>query len=99
MQKIRPVEIKLQGQKIVLRSAEADQQLVDEIVELVASKLSDVEKRTIGKGVASHQIALLAMMELAGDYIRAKRNTIDFKKQVEERSARVLDLIDAEFKN
>jgi hypothetical protein len=99
MQKLRPVEIKLQGQKIVLKSAEEDQNLIDEVVALVAAKLGEAEKRAVGKGIATHQIALLAMMDLAGDYIRAKRRTVEFQKQIEERSERVLDLIDAEFKN
>ena len=67
--------MKLAGQKIVLKASHGDPDLIREIVDLVSVKLKNAEKR--GKGTAAHQVALVALMDLAEEYIRAKHRTLN----------------------
>jgi cell division protein ZapA (FtsZ GTPase activity inhibitor) len=84
MSSSQKVEIQLLGQKISLKASESDPVLVKEIVELVSSKVKSAEKRSKG-GIAS-QILLLALLEIAEEYVKAKHRTIHFKREVGEKS-------------
>lgn len=64
-------EIKLMGQKIVLKT-QADPKLVEEVTALVVARLAASEKR-IKSGGAPHLAALLALFDVAEDYVEAKR--------------------------
>ncbi|MGZ3709962.1 MAG: cell division protein ZapA, partial [Bdellovibrionota bacterium] len=68
--------------------------LVRDVVELVQAKLKDAEKRV--KGSAPHQIVLLALLDLAEEYVTARKRTGEFKKKVDEKSQLLLGLIEAE---
>ncbi|MCM2323395.1 MAG: cell division protein ZapA [Oligoflexia bacterium] len=95
MLKREAVEIRLLGQRIALRATDPDPARIDEVVKLVTAKIHKAEKRA-PKGLTSpHQVALLALLELAEEYIEAKRKTAAFKGEVEERSSRLLNLIEA----
>jgi cell division protein ZapA (FtsZ GTPase activity inhibitor) len=93
--KPQSVEIKLAGQKIVLKASEADPELVREIVELVSVKIKNAEKR--GKGNSPHQVALVALLDLAEEYIKAKRRTFAFKREMNDRSENLMKILDSEF--
>lgn len=84
MSSAQKVEIQLLGQKIALKASETDPQLLKEITELVGTKIKSAEKRT-KSGIAS-QVLLLAMMEIAEEYVKAKHRTIHFKREVGEKS-------------
>jgi cell division protein ZapA (FtsZ GTPase activity inhibitor) len=89
------IEVKLLGQKIVLRTA-GDPELVREVVDLVTIKLRESEGR--GKSPAPHHVALLALLDLAEEYVKAKRRAADHRQQVDDKSRELLGLLEAEFK-
>jgi hypothetical protein len=96
-----PTEIRLLGQKISLKinskSNEPDPHLVQDILELVSKKLQDAETKS-KSGQAPHQIALLALLDLAEEYVRAKRRTLEYQSAVIEKSERLRGLLEAEWK-
>jgi cell division protein ZapA (FtsZ GTPase activity inhibitor) len=96
MMKANSIELKVLGQKIALKTTESNPELIQEVVDLVTSKIKLAESRV--KGAAAHQVTLLAILDLAEEYIGAKRRTADFKKSVTEKSSYLLDLIEAELK-
>jgi hypothetical protein len=95
MAKAQTIELRLLGQKIALRTSDTDPRRVQEVVDLVSTKLKLAEKRA-PKGIAPHQLTLLALLDLAEDHLRARERTVEFKKKVDERSSSLLDLIEAE---
>lgn len=89
------VELRLLGQKIALKSNE-DPQFVREVVDLVSSRIREAEKRM--PSAASHHVALLALLDLAEEYVRAKQRAGEHQKQMQDKSSQLLRLIEAEFK-
>jgi hypothetical protein len=87
-------ELKLCGQKILLKAPDADSEVADQVLELVSRKLKEAEGRT-SKSTAPHQVTLLALLDLAGEYIKAKQKTVEFKRRVGAKSAHLLGLIEA----
>ena len=96
MIKSSTTEVRLLGQRIVLKSSETDPEVVREIVQLSTLKLTESEARN--RGAAPHQIALMALLDLAEEYVRAKTRTIDFKQQVENQTTQLLGLVEADLK-
>ena len=96
MTKTTPLEIKLLGQKIVLKTTESNPELAKEIVNLVSSKIKEAESRV--KSPAPHQVVLIALLDLAEEYVKAKRKTLDFKREMNEKSSHLLSLLDPESK-
>ena len=92
MEKIQNVQLEFCGQKLGLKT-KGDEEFVNEAVELAKLKLADATAR--GKGAAPHQLALIALFDLAEDYVRAKRRTQKHKEQLNEKCAKVLDLVRA----
>ena len=88
-------EIRLLGQKIVLKTSSKDVEAVRDVIDLVQTRIGESEKRIKGGG-APHQVALLALLDLAEDYVRSRKLTEEFKIQVEEKSERLLHLIENE---
>ena len=88
------LEVKLLGQKIVLKSTETDPETLRQVVQLVTSKLTESESRS--RGAPPHQVALLALLDLAEEHLRAKKRTLDFKSQLDEKSSKLLSLVEAE---
>ena len=91
-----PIEINLFGQKIVLKANADDPALVARVVELVTKKIKETEART--KGAAPHQISLLALMDMAAEYLMAKERTEQLQHEVDEKSSELLSWIETEFK-
>ncbi|OFZ23318.1 MAG: hypothetical protein A2X94_03710 [Bdellovibrionales bacterium GWB1_55_8] len=85
------MEIRLLGQKIPIRTSEKDPELVSEVVGLVSVLLKNAEMRA--KGAAAHQIALLALLDLAQEYSKAKRKTAAYKRDVNDKTARLKELV------
>lgn len=97
-EKVTPaaIEVKIQGQRIALKASGSDPEVVREVLSLVSERLRDAEKR--GKGAASHQIVLLALLDVAEEYVRAKRRTIDLQGQMERKASQLLSLLETELK-
>lgn len=89
------IEIRILGQKTVLRATDGDPARLREITELVNSLVKSAEKR-IPKGTAApHQVLLLALMDLAEEYIDSREQVVAFKSEVDQRAGRILELIEA----
>ena len=88
------MEVKLLGQKIVLKSTEADPEMIRQVVQLATARLSEAETRS--RGAPPHQIALLALLDLAEEYLRAKKKTSELKTQLDEKSSKLLSLVEAD---
>lgn len=95
-QKTHSTEIQLLGQRIVLRTSESDPELVDETVQLVSVLLRNAELR--GKSKVPHQVVLLALLDLAEEYVKSKRRAAGHKRQMTEKSTQLLLLIENELK-
>lgn len=88
-------EFRFMQQKVGLKS-EAEPALVEQVMSLASIKLSEAEKRV--KNGAPHQIAILALLDLAEEYVRAKQKVGEHKKELTEKSSHLLRLIEAELK-
>lgn len=87
------IELSLLGQKILLKSSE-DPTLVGEVVELVSRKIRDAEARA--SNVAPHYIALLALLDLGEQYVRAKHRLEERRKAFDQKTEELLSLVQAE---
>jgi hypothetical protein len=91
------VELSLFGQKIVLKHRAEDPELVGRVVELVTLKVKEAQAR-VPKGSAPHHIALVALLDLAAEYLQAKSRTEEFKLEVDRKSADLMNWIETELK-
>jgi len=97
----QPIELSLFGQKIrVKRRVPPDSddvaespELVDQVVKLVQKKVKEAESRS-ALGAAPHYIAIVALLDLAAEYLKAKARTEDFKKDVELKTAELLAVLE-----
>lgn len=86
-------EIRLLGQRIALKTTDNDPEFTAEVVELVSGRLEAVEQRLTGQK-SRHQVTLLALLDLAEEYIRAKKRTAHYKAEIEARTAELQRLIE-----
>ncbi len=93
--KAQSIEIRLLGQRIALKTAEGDPEQIQQVVDLVTSLLKQAEGRS-PKGSAPHHVTLVALMDLASEYVKAKKRTIELKNRVEEKSQKLLGLLEAQ---
>jgi cell division protein ZapA (FtsZ GTPase activity inhibitor) len=77
------IEVEFFGQKISLKS-EGEFEVVQEAVELAKVRVTEASRR--GKSAAPHQIALLALLDLCEEYVRARRRTIDYRRELSARA-------------
>ncbi|MEK6704635.1 MAG: cell division protein ZapA [Bdellovibrionota bacterium] len=84
------------GQKITFKSSEADPAIVDEIVKLVSAHLKNAELRS--KGGVPHQVALLALLDLAEEYVMARHKIEGYQHKLVERCIKLVNLVDGELK-
>lgn len=91
------VELSLFGQKIVLKHRAEDPALVEQVVELVNLKVKEAQAR-VPKGSAPHQIALVALLDLSAEYLKAKLRTEDFKHEVDRKCDELMNWIETELK-
>lgn len=81
-------EIEFLGQKLTLKTG-SDPETVQEAVELARDRIQDAQRRT--KGAAPHQIALIALLDLSEEYIRARRRTQEYKSEITRRSSALVN--------
>lgn len=91
-----PIEIRLLGEKISLKSS-GDPELVKEVIEIVRIRIREAEKRVRGT-VPPHHVAMIALLEMAEEYVQAKHRALNYRSQVDEKTRELSHLIEAEFK-
>ena len=96
MSKFKTTEVKLLGQRIVLKSSETNPEVIDQVLKLVTMKVAEAEKRS--KGAAPHQVALVALLDLAEEYIHAKNRTLELKQKWDDKSSKLISLVEADLK-
>ncbi len=84
--------LEFQNQKIALR-AQADPKVAQQTFELVQRLLEDAEAR-ISRNAPPHHLTLLALLDLAEEYISAKRRTEEYQVEMTAQAARILELLD-----
>jgi cell division protein ZapA (FtsZ GTPase activity inhibitor) len=85
-------EVNLFGQKLVLKSSDTDPEVIQEVLKMVSTRVSEAEKR--GKGAPPHQVALLALLDLAEEYVQARKRTLEYQRQIEEKSSLLINLVE-----
>lgn len=90
------MEVRLLGQKLTLKSTEEDPEIIRQIIHVASARLSEAEIN--GRGAPPHQIALLALLDLAEEYVKAKRRTLDYQTQLDEKSSKLLSLVENEYR-
>ena len=86
------MEIKLLGQKLLLKS-DADPEVATEVLRLVSQRLGEAGTRTKRDNQPLH-VALLALLDLAEEYVRAKRRFEDYQKTIEAKSEELKQLLE-----
>jgi hypothetical protein len=76
-------ELRLLGQRISLKRTGGDPELNSEAISLVASRLAEAEKRVKIPKNPQH-VALLALLDLAEEYLLAKRRVAAYQVQLGE---------------
>jgi hypothetical protein len=93
------LELSLFGQKIRLKrkapstSGTDDPELVEQVVKLVQKKVKEAEARA-PSNAAPHYVAVMALLDMAGEYLQAKARTEEFKREVEFKSAELVAWIE-----
>lgn len=82
------MEFTVCGQRIPVKASQVDPELLAELERLVGNKLKDAERRAAR--LAPHQVVLLALVDLANDYVQARRKTSEFKRSVTEKSGEII---------
>ena len=91
------IELSLFGQKIFLKHRTRDPALVEQVVALVNAKVREAQTRS-PEGSAPHHVALVALLDLAAEYIQAKSRTDDFKREIDRKSTELRTWIETELK-
>jgi cell division protein ZapA (FtsZ GTPase activity inhibitor) len=83
-------EIRILGQKFPIKTTEQDTALSSEVIALVAKRLEQAEKRFKSPSQKNTQnVTLLALLDLAEEYVRAKRRT---ESHLAELNAKIYEL-------
>ena len=92
MEKVKhSTEVMILGQRYAMKS-EYDPAFVAETAELVNSHMRRIMDRT--STISSIKVAVLAAMNIAGEYLKIKRERDELKKEVEIRTGNVIRIID-----
>ncbi len=91
----RSFSVTIAGQRYSLKS-DADEHYVQSLAGYVDEKIREVQRAS--KQVATHQVAILAALQIADALFREKRRRAELRNRVRERSRRMLDLIARETK-
>ncbi len=87
---MRTFDVKILGQRYKVRSDEGEE-YINGLAEYVNNQIGEVQKTT--KTVATHNLAILAAMNIADNLFKAKEREDQIKKEVRERVRRILKLI------
>lgn len=87
----KQIEIKVMGQKFMVRS-DSSEEYVNQVATFVEQKINEVVKNS--KAVASLNVAILAAMNIADEYLKYRMNREKQHTQVEKKIRDVIELID-----
>ena len=87
----KPIEVVIMGQKFLVRS-ESDENYVTEVSGFVDKKINEVMQST--KSVASLNVALLAAMNIADEYLKFKRDADSRVEKVEKKIKDMIELVE-----
>ena len=87
------IELNLKGQTIVLKT-EADPVLAEQVTKLVKERLAQAEARV--QSSAPHLSAILALFDLAEEYVQAKARAGQHQETFERKTKDLLHFIDSE---
>jgi cell division protein ZapA (FtsZ GTPase activity inhibitor) len=107
------IEIQLLGQKIhfkvptsvstgssdhaeTAQAKEKQSEHLKEVAALVNRHLKHVQDKT--KSNIPHHVALLALMDLAEEYLAAKKRTLAYKQDLSQKAQEIISSLDVEFK-
>ena len=87
---MRTFDVKILGQRYKVRSDEGEE-YINDLARYVNDQIGEVQKTT--KTVATHNLAILAAMNIADNLFKAEDRENQIKKEVRERVRRILKLI------
>jgi len=87
---MRTFDVKILGQRYKVRSDEGEE-YINDLARYVNEQIGEVQKTT--KTVATHNLAILAAMNIADNLFKAEEREHQIKKEVRERVRRILKLI------
>ena len=87
----KPIEVVIMGQKFLVRS-ESEENYVTEVSGFVDKKINEVMQST--KSVASLNVALLAAMNIADEYLKFRRGTDTRIDKVEKKIKDMIELVE-----
>ena len=87
----KAVEVTIMGQKFMVRS-DSDEEYILEVSRFVDNRINEVIQST--KSVASVNVALLAAMNIADEYMKFKRGKEASINKVEKKIKDMIELID-----
>ena len=87
---MRTFDVKILGQRYKVRSDEGEE-YINDLAKYVNDQIGEVQKTT--KTVATHNLAILAAMNIADNLFKAEERENQIKKEVRERVRRILKLI------
>lgn len=86
-------EVDFLGQKITLK-ADGDAENLREVLDLVMERLKECKTRS--KSPAAHQVALLALLDIAEDYLKAKKAVTHYQETIQNETKRLIELVESE---
>lgn len=87
----RTMEISIMGQKFMIKS-ESDDDYVNEVAKFVDGRINEVMQNT--KSVASINVAILAAMNIADEYLKFKQERKIKFNTVEKKIEDLIELVD-----
>lgn len=96
----QPKEIKLLGQRIALKTSGTDPETDQAVVELVTQLLGRVEARLVKRqdrrSVAPHYVTLVALLDLAEAYVKAKRQVATYQSELDHKLTKIISDLSGE---
>lgn len=89
----RSVTVSVAGQKLKVRT-DAKPKYVKELASFVEAKIKEAKRS--GRTVTTQSLALLAAMNIADELFQLRSEQEDLKRQVREKSQRILRYLDRE---
>lgn len=87
------IRVEILGQEYTVKSDEGEER-VKNIAEYVNRKIKEVSERT--KTVSTLNLAILAAMNIANDYLEAVDDKKAFTRTIEAKSGRLIEMIDSQ---
>jgi len=89
----RSVVVHIAGQRYVVRS-DADEAHVQALASYVNERIQEVQRSS--KPVSPQSLAVLAALNIAGEYFRERQERVDLRRSLREKSKALLAYLDKE---